>query len=158
MKLHKANKDEHEVLVEKYREKSLAEIIAIKPKWAYGEYIDDLYDIGQHPDFGDYKIFLVELVELIKNTEFFDFNMELLFNDKLESDYRVASTLERWEKNESVDPPTITIKEIDGKKLSISDGRHRTKLAYHLKQNKIPIAIHKSLIQEISNIIELEEP
>lgn len=155
MKLRKANSDPHESRVRHYQNKSIAEIRKISPLWAYGEHCDKLFDKSQHPYFEKYSIFIVDVSDLIKNTALMDFNPETLFTNDLASDSRVATTLEQWEKNGFIDPPTICLSHQFENKLSISDGRHRTKLTYLLGAKQIPIAIHNSSVDTIRKIIEL---
>jgi len=149
--------DDYEEKVELYTQKSIKEIRKIEPRWAYGENKDKLLDRSQHPECGNYKIFSVGVKDLLQNIESFGFNYEILFTGDLASDCKVASTLERWENNEYVDPPFLQISMYNSKKLSIEDGRHRTKLAYHMNQLEIPFAIYESLVNDVNNIIELKE-
>lgn len=156
MEIRLVNSDEFEDEVSDFQKLDFETIMNIVPKWAYGNDLDKLYEYAQHPKLGNYKIFNVNLKELIENVELFDFDLNKLFVSDLNSDYRVVSTLKRWINDEFVDPPTIMTNPSNGKKLSVIDGRHRLKVSYILKQEKIPIAIHETLVKTIGDIITLE--
>ena len=131
----------------------------IIPKWACSENVDMLLDYSQHPDpdIGNHKVFRVDVKNLITKLALYGFDLEKLLNGDESSDQRISSTLNRWEKGEFVDPPTINIDENDDRKLMISDGRHRFKLAYHMNEKQIPIAIPICSIEKINKIIKLTE-
>jgi hypothetical protein len=72
-------------------------------------------------------------------------NTNVLFTGELLNDGRVAGILHRWDNGEIVDPPTVCFSARTRIKLSISDGRHRTKIAFLLGVEFIPVAIHYGL-------------
>jgi hypothetical protein len=100
---------------------------------------------------------MVNLHELIAKTDFINMNMAQLFTGETASDYRVMTTLEQWENEKYVDPPIIEISTYSDGKLSVSDGRHRIKVASHLGAQRIPIAINTFLEPKIREIIKIEE-
>ena len=139
-----------------YTARKIKDLKNISAKWAYGENVDKLVDYWQHPQGEKSKIFIVNLQKLIDKTELLDFNIHLLFTGDEASDFRVATTLKRWENGQFVDPPIISFSCQGEGKLTILDGRHRTKLAFHLGCETIPIAISIALVNEIAQIIELK--
>ena len=155
MELHKSNFSDREEQLKLYQQKVLTELQKIQPKWAYGKEADSLLDFSQHPINESYSIFLVDTSELIQKTEFIGFDAQVLFTGDLASDSRIATTLSQWENNGFVDPPTIILSDLTRDRLSIADGRHRTKLTYHLGHKEIPIAIQNNLIERVSQIINL---
>lgn len=157
MKIRPASKDEFEEEVSEFRKIKIETLKKIQPKWACGKHANKIRDYSQNPEFGDYKIFMVSIENLLVNVEFFDFDITELFVNDIASDYRVVSTLKRWLNNDYVDPLTLTLNISTEKKLSISDGRHRFKISHFLGLQKIPIAIHLLNIISIGRIITLEE-
>lgn len=155
MRPRKADSSVYQNLVKNYLSKSVSDLRAIKPKWAYGENLDKLLDVSQHPKLSKYSIYLVETEILVRKTEFYGFDINSLFTGDLASDSRVASILNRWENEQFVDPPTISICDEFENRLSVDDGRHRTKVTYLLNIPKIPVAIHNSLIDKVSALITL---
>lgn len=155
MKLQKANAEHNLECVSLYEFRSLTELSLIQPKWAYGKNVDKLLDFIQNPIHNEYTIFLVDTVELIMNAELNEINPNILFTGESNNDYRIARILYRWENDYFVDPPCVGISSPKDKKLSFSDGRHRTKLCYILGHRQIPVAIDNLQIQKISSIIKL---
>ena len=149
--------DEDELRIENYSNRDISQLRKIKPLWAYGENIDKLFDLTQHPENDRYKIFFVNTSELIEKTEFIDFDMTQLFTGEIASDFRVMTTLERWEKGDYVDPPFLSISTVRTGNLFIPDGRHRIKLASFLGIEKIPVAINKAIEFNIQKLIKIEE-
>ncbi|MCT4589996.1 MAG: hypothetical protein N4A71_19380 [Carboxylicivirga sp.] len=156
MKRIKVNSNTREELIDLYKARSLKEIQKIIPKWAYGKDSDKLLNIIQNPVNKEFSIYFVETNELISKTEFNEVCLKSLFTEESLNDGRIANLLLRWENNEFVDPPEIFVSSIYKNKLEISDGRHRTKLAYFLKCKKIPVAIHKSEISAVKKIVRLK--
>lgn len=92
----------------------------------------------------DYNIIGVNLQKLIAQAQFCELNIEKLITDDI-NDFRYVDILERWERGQVVDPPTLYIDESD---FFFSDGRHRTIAAYHIGEIVIPIAVHKNYKRE----------
>lgn len=151
-----SNNDDFEKEVSSFRKIDLEIIKKIEPKWAYGENSDKIYDYVLHPESDKYIIAIVKVKDLLENIEFLDFDLENLFIDDLASDYRVMSTLKRWQKNKYVDPPILSFSTSNEKKLCLADGRHRFKISYFLKLEKIPIGINKYNLESICKIIDIE--
>ena len=149
--------DEDELRIENYSKRNISQLREIKPFWAYGENIDKLLDLTQHPENDRYRIFFVNTTELVEKTEFLNFDMTQLFTGDIASDYRIMTTLERWEKGDYVDPPFLNISTVKTGKLSIPDGRHRVKLSSFLGLEKIPVAINETMELDIRKLIEIEE-
>ncbi|MFA6082762.1 hypothetical protein [Mucilaginibacter sp.] len=140
-----------------YQQKSLDELRMIKPLWAYGENADKMLDYALHPKNQEYVIFHVYPSELVRSTEFYEVSIDKLFTGVLLNDSRVAGILNRWDWDEFVDPPTVDFCVNFKGKLSLSDGRHRTKITFLLGHIEMPIAIHNTEIEQISNIINLNK-
>lgn len=158
MNLQFANNDSFEEEVSTFRKIDLSLLKEIEPKWAFGKNSDKIYDYILHPECQEYIIVKVRVYDLLKNVEFLDFDVENLFIDDLASDYRVVSTLKRWENNQYVDPPTLSINTNNyEKKLVISDGRHRFKISCFLELEKIPIAVHKTILPTLQQLIFVEK-
>ena len=89
----------------------------------------------------EYKV-LVASVEKLTNYGVFDeVDLKMLFTGTEPNDHRVARILDRWEIGLFIDSPEICISEGTGK-LGFQDGRHPTKVAYHLGFEKNPVAIY----------------
>ena len=155
MKLEKASFDKFEERIIFYKGKTLQELKFITPKWAYADNIDKILDSTLHPKTNEYLIFNVDTEELFKKSELYEVNNKLLFTEESLNDGRVATILYRWDNGLFIDPPTIGTFDFKSKKLSFSDGRHRSKTAYFLGCEKIPIAIHKSQVEEVEKLIKL---
>jgi len=156
MKLRKAEcKDKQEQLTV-YLKADLADLQKIKPRWAFGNHINELLDYSIHPENNDYTIFLVNLRELLENAEFNEVTINSFFTGNVVNHIRISSILYRWENELFVDPPTVYFRERVEKKVAFADGRHRTKVAYLLNVEKIPIAIDNSSISEVHKVITLE--
>ncbi len=149
------NMNDVELRIKKYSEKHINELKKIKPLWAYGENIDKLLDYTQHPEYDSYKIFIVNVSELVNKTNFINLDLSKLFCGDIASDYRIMTTIERWENNKYVDPPFLSLSTIEKDKLSIPDGRHRVKLSSFLSIERIPVAIHKTIIPKIKELIDI---
>lgn len=80
-------------------------------------------------------------------------NYYLFINEKL-NDGRVARILHNWDNDIYLDPPIVEICNHDFNKISFSDGRHRTKTAYLLDADLVPIAVHKSDFKKVINILK----
>ncbi len=133
------------------------ELQTIKPKWAYGRNINKLLNTMLHPANQDYEIFFVKPSDLIKCSEFYEVNTEILFTGENLNDCRITGILFQWENKRFVDPPSMYLSEDSQGKLFFNDGRHRTKLAYLLGHKRMPIAIHNDNVSEISDLIQLSK-
>lgn len=148
--------DEIEVKIKEYNERGIDHLKGVTLNWAYGKDEKYLQDGGQSSSAGVYNIYIVNLAELIDKSEFLGFDPSVLFIGEYGSDSKIVTTLTQWENGGFIDPPTVTIYPYKTNKVSITDGRHRTKLAYHLGCENIPIAIHTSIVSKIREIIELK--
>jgi hypothetical protein len=137
-----------------YRSRPIDIYQKLTPRWACGEHVDHLLDFSQHPRVGPYKIFIVDTEELVSKVSFYGFDPRTLFTGEDASDYRVITTLKRWEADEFVDPPTLSLRN-SGRELIIADGRHRTKIACALRHLSLPVAIHEDWVEPIGSIIRL---
>ena len=155
MRIRKANAEHNLEYVSLYKYRSITELKLIPPKWAYGKNVDKLLDYIQNPVNREYTIFLVNSVDLILNAELNEINPNILFTGESNNDYRIARILFRWDNDYFVDPPCIGISSPNDKKITFTDGRHRTKLSYILGHQQIPVAIHNFQIPKISDIIKL---
>lgn len=155
MKLRQASSDKFNKRIKLYKGKSMAQLQSIIPKWAYASDSDYILDTILHPKVGEYFIFLTNTKELIKMCELHEVNPEILFTGDKLNDGRVATILYRWDNNQFVDPPTVGIFDKNKSMLCFSDGRHRSKTSYLLEHEQIPIAIHKSDIDSVREILVL---
>lgn len=147
--------DEDELRIEKYSKRGVLKIKEIKPLWACGENINKVMDYSHHPESNSHKIFLVSTIEIVKRAELLGLDMTKLFTGNIASDYRIMTTLERWEKNEFVDAPSLGVS--NDSKLTIPDGRHRLKLAYFMGLDKIPVAVNMLDESKLKELITIEE-
>lgn len=142
---------DYEQLIKFYSEKSIEELMTIKPLWACAERINCLFDPIIFPESGKCKIVMVNTKELIEKCIFYNFEIEHLWHGSY--DDRMACILDRWVNGLCVDPPIVSCQ--NANMLKILDGRHRVKLSYILGVERIPVAIYNSDISTISNIIEI---
>ena len=151
MQFKKPNSCKAEDLINKYKNRTSAELRTIVPRWAISNDTDKLFDRVLDPLNGRYCIINVNLLNLVKISEFGEFDLETLFNGNLVNDYRISNLLLRWESGFFVDPPSVFLTVVRDKVcVSFSDGRHRTKLAYHLGSNSIPVAV------DVDNLINFQ--
>lgn len=151
MSLSTFNSKDIEQILMFYKSKTLKELRTINPNWAYDLNIKKaLHDFSE-----DYVTFLVKPEELILNAEMNEVVTDILFTGNWMNDTRIARILYRWDNNEFVDPPKIDLSNENSNKVSFSDGRHRSKLAYFLEYDHIPILIHKFDIDSIHKILKL---
>lgn len=99
----------------------------------------------------------MQVKELIYSSTFNEVDVTRLFMGDIVNDTRIARILSRWDNNLFVDPPTVFLSTQCKGKLQFSDGRHRAKLTYLLGIKRIPIAIDKSDIDTVSQILSLSE-
>lgn len=145
-------------MINLYRDKELAEIQKIKARWACGAYKKHaFYPIRKSEG---YKIYYVELKGLIKLADFGEMiykklNPKKLFNGIYERDFRIVKVLDQWSKKGFIDPPELCLTHLG--KLSFNDGRHRTIVAFHVGEERIPVVVHSSLVDKISRLISLSD-
>lgn len=136
-----------------YLDKSGKELQTIQPKWAYGKdyrkarYTQDFLKAGC-------TIYHVKLSEVIKHTDFAEVQLDRLFTGGNKNDIRIAEIIHRWASNQFVDPPNIYVP-VGSKTILFGDGRHRTKAAYFLGQNQIPIIIPNEDLFFINELLQL---
>lgn len=140
-----------------YNSKSIEELKKITPKWAYGKDVDKLYSFYLQPSSdNDVTIFLVDIHKLVINCNFAEVDPYNMFTASGQNDSRISKLLFRWDHGCFVDPPEIGIR-LNEDKLTFSNGRHRTKLAYLLGSKLIPVAICEDQIDDVRKILELAE-
>lgn len=157
MELNKINLLSYDEIIEYYKSKNTEEIQKIIPKWAVFENEEKTLYSELKSSSKEYEIILVKLNLLISKSDFFEVEINKLFTEKKLNDCRVAKILRNWENNIFLDPPIIGICNYDNYKLSISDGRHRTKTAFFIGEKTIPIAIHISEILQVKKILNLNK-
>lgn len=144
-------------IIDLYRGKKLIEIQKIKARWACGTHKKhSLYPVCKTEG---YNIFYVDLRELIGSADFGEMMYEKLNPRKLftriyERDFRIAKVLDRWNKGGYIDPPELCLNHLGA--ISFNDGRHRAIAAFHLGEKRMPVAIHSSLVNRISQLINLD--
>ena len=132
-----------DALTNKYRSLTHSELLNIKPRWAFKDNIDKISNHNLDPYFNSYEIVSFKTKNIVTRVNFLELDPKVLFTRDDASDYRVAKILDDWQNMKFIDPPTLSIS-LEGQ-LTFSDGRHRTIVAYHLKELEMPIAFHKSL-------------
>jgi hypothetical protein len=128
------------------------ELTKIVPVWIS----ENSKEYSEGIDFDRYCIIDVNVKHLLKSVELIGLPTDEIFTDDI-NDLRYVTTLERWQNNKPVDPPTINISDTNKNKLTISDGRHRTVLTNCLKQKNIPILVNKNSKDSILKIIASNE-
>jgi hypothetical protein len=137
-----------------YQQQPINILKQIEPKWAYGKHKNKIQDLGLN-DKKRYIFFLASPSEIVLNAEFGGFDITPLFTGDWNNDSRITRILYAWKNNYYVDPPVIWLNGSSEKKLSFSDGRHRTKLSFHLEYAQIPIVIERTEFDEISSVVQL---
>ena len=155
MELRKANSADFEARIKFYKSKSDEQLKLIVPLWAYGENIHHLLDSTLNPKDKEHEIFLVDIKELMSISELSEVNTSFLFTGEMLNDGRVATILYRWDNKKFIDPSSVGLLNRYKEKLCFSDGRHRAKTTYLLGHIQMPIAIHKTEIDNISKMIQL---
>jgi len=150
-----ASKDDFEEQIAYYKGKSLSELHTIVPRWAYGADADKIHDLGIGPEQDRYLICLTNVQTLIHCADFGEVERMHLFTGQPLNDGRVSSILQRWEQQQCVDPPTICITEGNNPRLAFVDGRHRTKVAYFLGGEQMPVAVEPADMEIIQAMIPL---
>lgn len=145
-------------MIDLYRDKEITEIQKIKARWACGTNKKHaLYPLRKSEG---YKIYYVELNQLIRLADFGEMmykklNPKKLFTRIYERDFRIVKVLDRWNKKGYIDPPELCLTNLG--KLSFNDGRHRTIAAFHVGEEKIPVVVHSSLVDKISQLVNLSD-
>lgn len=159
MRIRKAQLPEEVLrMISLYRNKDLIDIKKIKAYWACG--VNQEYAMYIPSNFEEYSVFYVNLKKLINLAEFGEMmhekmNPQYLFTEIYERDFRIVKVLDRWNKKEYIDPPELGL-DYQGK-IIFHDGRHRTVVAFHIGEKEIPVMIHSSVIDKISQLIYLKE-
>lgn len=152
---HKSLSDEKlEERINVYLQQPIDILKQIEAKWAYVKHKNKILD-SDLKDKKRFGFFLAKTSEIVSNAEFGGFDITPLFTGDWKNDSRITRILYAWENNCYVDPPVIWLNGSSVKKLSFSDGRHRTKLSFHLELREIPIAIEHEEFDAISSIIQL---
>lgn len=136
-----------------YKSKTLVGLQFIIPCWAEDAKI---LNTDLREDRERYEIVILNMKVLMKHTDFFECDPNILFTGEPLNDGRVASILHRWENQQLIDPPTLYVYSAKEKKLCFSDGRHRTKVAYHLGCLQLPVAINRDQRDIIELIINTQ--
>lgn len=145
-------------MINLYRDKKLTEIQKIKARWACGTYKKhSLYPVRKTEG---YEIFYVDLKELIGSADFGEMmyeklNPKKLFTGIYERDFRIVKVLDQWNKKGYIDPPEISVDHLQ--KIVFGDGRHRTITAFHLGEKEIPVVVHTSSLDKVSNLMRLRK-
>ncbi|MNK18097.1 hypothetical protein D3C87_362950 [compost metagenome] len=138
---------------EQYLNQPIGVLKRIQPKWAYGRnyrkarYTSDFLKAGC-------TIYNARLDEVIQRLEFGEVRTDRLFTGENRNDSRVANILFRWDNDQFVDPPNIFVQN-GGKSILFGDGRHRTKTAYFLGQEQIPLIISDEDFLLIKEVLQL---
>lgn len=138
-----------------YKQQPIDRLKQIEAKWAYGKHKNKILDLDLK-DKRRFGFFLANPTEVVLNAGFGDFDITPLYTGDWKNDSRITRILYAWENNYYVDPPVIWLNGSSAKKLSFSDGRHRTKLSFQLEHAQMPIAIERAEFDEISSIIQLK--
>lgn len=145
---------DNDELKERYNGQSIQELKLIKPSWAFSYNSSKLYRKYLRKSALEYKILVVNVERLADYAVFDEVDLKTLFTGTEPNDHRVARILYRWENGLFIDPPEIYLTE--GKQvLKFHDGRHRTKVAYHLGFEKIPVAIFLTDFKRIKKMLKL---
>ncbi len=144
-------------MINLYKGKKSTEIRAIKARWACGAY--KKYSLHPVLETEGCEVFYVNLGELIKSADFGEImyeklNPKKLFTNIYERDFRVVKVLDQWNKKGYIDPPELCLNYLG--MISFGDGRHRTIAAFHLGEERIPVVVHASLVDKISQLINLD--
>jgi hypothetical protein len=124
MKLVKPDNKDKMSLIDHYQNKSSTEVRSIFPKWAAGSDKDKMLNKELDPIYLRYQIVSVNLKDLVKFSEFGEFDFNCLFTGQLLNDYRIANLLARWDNGLFVDPPSIYLDPNKVARIAYADGRH----------------------------------
>lgn len=155
MKLIKPDNKDKMLLIEQYQNKPLSEIRSILPKWAVDSDKNKLLNKELDPSHQRYHIVNVNLKDLMKFSDFGEFDFNRLFTGQVQNDYRIANLLSRWDNGFFVDPPSIYLDSRKVVRIAYSDGRHRTKLSHFMRLEKIPVAIDNEDFELIKQTLSL---
>ena len=134
---------EESVRLHKFLCLPMEDLKKIKPVWVVEENQSEAF----FGPFDEHEIEYISSKLLIDNANMLDLPTDKLFNDDID-DFRYITTLERWQEKRSVDPPRIRINNSLEKEIEFEDGRHRAILGYILEEQRIPILVHKSQIDD----------
>lgn len=126
------------------------------PYWAVGAFSSYIQSQDLLSQEGRFKIFFIETVKLIENSNFGEVDMSSLFTLDDKNNRRISRILDHWKNSEYLDPPKIHFDSFI-KKINFEDGRHRAKLSFYLQFDKIPVAIHGDDVKEIKKLFQLFE-
>jgi hypothetical protein len=132
------------------------EVIKIKPLWAIGKNVKYLLDKTLDPKNGRFVFKMVKTERLVKCSDFYEIDMNSLYTGDETNDYRVSRILDCWGKGKYLDPPTIYI-DRNTNKVVYNDGRHRVKVSYLLKIEKIPVALDREDLTIINLLLDQQE-
>jgi len=138
-----------------YANKSINELKLIQPKWAFGKnhrkamYTQDFLNVR-------HTIYYAKLYQIVEHLEFGEVQMHQLFTGESINDTRVARILNRWNNHEFVDPPNIYVPKRSNL-IYFGNGRHRTKTAYLLGQEQIPLIIPDEDVYLIKEVLQLSK-
>jgi len=138
-----------------FRRLPLAAFGHIQPRWACGIHVDKLLVGELDPRNGSYIFYHVDITEFIAKADFLDANPEKFLSGDDRSDFRILTTLLQWEQGGYIDPPDIGPSRRNRNKITFADGQHRAIAAYYLNSSHLPVAIHKTLIQETRSYLTL---
>lgn len=152
MEFKKADNTIHDDLIAAYLNRSIEELKAIQPKWAWGRHKSKLLNKSQSPQEGRYIVKLVAPSSLMKCANFGEVDCKSLFTSEKLNDSRIARIFHHWESNKYVDPPSIYLSK-DHSQIIFEDGRHRAKISCILGYQKIPLAIDSDDLGEILELL-----
>lgn len=155
MKIREIDSRKTLAFIESYKKMTNSELKTVKVRWAFGDNKKRILS-----NLEDYSFYSVDTKELIKKVDFGEMGLKKmnpykLFTNVDASDYRIAKILKHWIGGGYIDPPILCFK--SSNKFYIADGRHRTITAHHLGEKYIPVAIHKTFLKQISEIIYLKK-
>ncbi|WP_294309409.1 hypothetical protein [uncultured Chryseobacterium sp.] len=152
MKLESVTSEEFDRIIKLYIAKRNKDLQKIIPHWAVFENKNKILNPELKTP-SEYEFINVELKILIQKAEFYGVQMNVLFTNQKLNDVRVAKILYNWDNNFFLNPPIVGICNYNLSKLSLSDGRHRTKTAYFLGVKFIPIAVQKTDLKKVQEIL-----
>lgn len=129
-------------------------IIVPDPYWAVGENSSHILSQDLLPEEDRFKIFYVETEKLVKNSDFREVDMSILFTQEDKNNRRISRILNHWKNHKPLDPPKIHFEPFN-QKINFEDGRHRTKLSFYLGFEKIPVAIYSEDVDYVRNLFPL---
>lgn len=122
--------------------------------WAVGINSSHIFAQDLLPEEDRFKFFYVETEKLIKNSDFKEVDMSILFTEEDKNNRRISRILNHWIAFKPLDPPKIYFEPFT-KKINFEDGRHRAKISYYLELEKIPVAIYSEDVSYVQNLLPL---